>query len=126
MNRKALGLSALGLLVFGVPALAQDKDKDTSGSTSTEYKQKSDVGKKGSSYSAEKTTKSGDVMKSTTDEEKVDKTSKKNAKGGMTTETTSKSKHPGTGGSGSKTHTTKQKTETDASGNVVKEKKTKD
>ncbi len=122
MNKKALGLSALGFLVFTAPAFAQ--------STKTETKEELDVGKKGSSYKAEKTTKSGDAIKSTTDQEKVEKSTKKNAKGGTTTEVTRKSKHPAgsaTGGSGdSKTHTTKEKTETDSSGNVVKEKKTKD
>lgn len=126
MNKKALGLSAFGFLVFTAPALAEDTNKNAPAKTKTEYKQTTNADKNGSSYSAEKTTKSGDVMKSTTDEEKVDKTTRKNAKGGMTTETTRKSKHPnGTGGSG-KTHTMKEKTETNANGDVVKEEKKKD
>jgi hypothetical protein len=45
----------------------------------------------------------------------------------MTTETPGTSKQSaGTGGSGSKTHTTKEKTEADSSGNAVKQEKTKD
>lgn len=114
MNKKALGLSALGLLLFTAPAFAQDTDKDKPAKTKSEYKESTETGKKGSSYSAEKTTKSGDVVKSTSDE--VDKTTKQNAKAGTL---------PGTGGSESKTRTTKEKAETDSSGNAVKEEKTK-
>ena len=124
MNKKALGLSALGFLVFTAPAFAQDKSADTKST----YKEETDVGKKGSSYKAEKTTQSGDAIKSTTDQDKVEKTTKKNAQGGMTTEGTSTSKQPaGTGGSAdSKTRTTKETSEPASSGNVVKDKKTKD
>jgi hypothetical protein len=123
MNKKALGLSALGFLVFTAPAFAQDK----SAGTKSTYKEETDVGKKGSSYKAEKTTQSSDAIKSTTDQDKLEKSTKKDAKGGMTTESSSTSKQPaGTGGSAdSKTDTTKEKTETGSSGNVEKEKKTK-
>lgn len=119
MNKKALGLPALGFLLFTAPAFAQDKTK-------TEYKEEQEVGKKGSSYKAEKTTKSGDTIKSTTDQEKVEKSTKPNAKGGMDTEVKRTTKHPTADGKSGKTHTTKEKTETDSSGNVVKQEKTKD
>ena len=123
MNKKAVGLSALGLLVFTAPAFAQD-NKDKPASTKTEYQESKDVGKTGSSYSAETTTKSGDATKGTTDEEK---TSRKSAKSEMTTETGGKSKQSaGTSGSGSRTHTTKEKSETDSSSNAAKQEKSKD
>jgi hypothetical protein len=59
-------------------------------------------------------------MKSTTDQDKVEKSTKKNSKGGMTSETTRTSKHP------SGKTTTKEKTETDSSGNVTKQEKKTD
>jgi len=115
MNKTALGLSALGLLVFTAPAFAEEKDKPA-GTTS----ESTEAGKKASGYSSEQTPKSGDATKSTTDQEKAKKTTDT----GMTTESSSKSKQTeGTGGSGSKTQTTKEKSETDSSGKAKEEKK---
>jgi hypothetical protein len=54
------------------------------------------------------------------------KSTKKNAKGGTDTEVKTTSKQPAADGKSGKTHTTKEKTETDASGNAVKQEKTKD
>jgi hypothetical protein len=112
MKKTALGLSALGFVFFTAPAFAEEQK--------TESKEETTTGKKGSSYKAEKTTKTGDTIKSTTDQEKVEKSTNKNAKGGMDTETTRTSKHPS-----SKT-TTKEKTETDANGNMTKQEKKTD
>jgi len=109
MNKTALGLSALGFVLFAAPAFAEEQK--------TESKEEMTTGKKGSSYKAEKTTKTGDMMKTTTDQEKVEKSTKKNAKGEMDTETTRSSKQP------NGTSTTKEKTETDASGNATKQEK---
>ena len=107
MKKTAVGLSALGFVLFTAPAFAEEQK--------TESKEEMTTGKKGSSYKAEKTTTTGDTIESTTDQDKVEKSTKKNAKGGMDTETTRTSKQPN-----AKT-TTKEKTETDANGNVMKQ-----
>jgi len=112
MKKTAVGLSALGFVLFTAPAFAEEQK--------TESKEEMTTGKKGSSYKAEKTTTTGDTIKSTTDQEKVEKSTTKNSKGGMDTETTSTSKHP------SGKTTTKEKTETDATGNVTKQEKKTD
>jgi len=104
MNKTALGLAALGFVLFSAPAFAEEQK--------TETKEESSTGKKGSSYKAEKTTKSDDGMKSTTTtQDKVEKSSKSNAQGGM-------DKHPD-----GKSTTTKDKSSTDATGDVTKPEK---
>jgi hypothetical protein len=119
MNRKTLGLSVAGLLAFAGPGLAEETK------AKTEYKKEQDTGKNGSKVKEEKSTKTGDVIKTTKDEEKVEASTKKNAKGGTDTEVTKTSKHPRAGSKKTVTAKTKEKVETDASGNVVKEEKEK-
>jgi len=107
MNKQALGLSALGFLLFTAPAFAQQKEDQT-----------------GSTYKSEKATKSSDSMKSTTDEAKPEKSTK-------TTETksatdTEATKQPaGSDEKAGKTTKTQKKTDTE-SGSTAKPDKTKD
>jgi hypothetical protein len=119
MDKRTLGLSVAGLLAFAGPAFAEDTK------TNTEYKEQQETGKDGSKTKVEKSTKTGDVLKTTKDEDKAEATTKKNAKGGIDKEVTSTSKHPRAGSKKARTAKTREKVETDASGNVVKEEKEK-
>jgi len=111
MNTQALGLSALGFLLFTAPAFAQQKEEQ-------------DVGKQGSTYKSEKATKSSDSMKSTTDEGKPEK-STKTTETKSATDTEAMKQPAGSDEKTGKTTKTQKKTDTE-SGSTAKPEKNKD
>ena len=122
MNKQALGLSALGFLLFTAPAFAQEKTK----TESTESKNEQDVGKKGSSYKSEQATKSSGEMKSSTDEGNLEKSTKTKSKSSTDTEVTPTTKQPaGSDEKASKTTKSQKKTDTESS-STAKPDKSKD